>query len=281
MKTRLSLNWFFALAVFVTGCLAASAQTVGIKFATEDEIKQDLKLAPCNNSERLEEVKKFFQKMGAAESEISAEKTKKVQNVIVTKKGKTSEIVIIGAHYDKVSDGCGAIDNWTGIVIIGNLYRTLRNAETEKTYVFIAFDKEEGGLHGSKAMAKSIPKESRPSYCSMVNVDSFGLSYPQVLENASSPKMTTAAKDLAAELKMPFSSASLSGLADSDSSSFKDKDIPAITFHGLSSSFQKYIHSSNDKVENINSSSVRLGYNFLFQYIKKIDSADCGVFRKK
>jgi Zn-dependent M28 family amino/carboxypeptidase len=219
--------------------------------------------------------------MGAAEADITAEKVKDVQNVVVNKKGKTAETVIIGAHYDKASDGCGAIDNWTGIVIVGNLYRSMRNADTEKTYIFVAFDKEEVGLVGSGVMASSIPKENRPSYCSMVNLDSFGFAYPQVLENASNPKMTAMAKDLAAELKMPFASASLAGMADADSSTFQAMGIPAITFHGLSNKWQHYLHSSNDKLENINSGSVAVGYNFLLQYLAKIDSAACGVFRDK
>jgi len=279
MSIKLIRILIFAVSIALVSNGAASAQTAETQYATDDELREDLKLGPCKNSERLEAVKKFFQKMGAAESDISAERIKDVQNVIVTKKGKTDETVIIGAHYDKVSNGCGAIDNWTGIVIIGNLYRTLRASDTEKTYLFVAFDKEEIGLVGSAAMAKSIPKEKRASYCSMVNLDSFGFTYPQVLANASDSKMTAAAKDLAAEIKMPFSSASLAGVADADSSSFVAKGIPAITFHGLSNKWQQYLHSSNDKLENINVSSVRVGYNFLLLYVKKIDSLGCGTFR--
>jgi Zn-dependent M28 family amino/carboxypeptidase len=226
---------------------SAAAQKAAPVLATENDLKEDLKLVPCKNSERLEAVKKFFQKMGAAENEISAEKIKGIQNVLVTKKGETDEIVIIGAHYDKVSEGCGAIDNWTGIVIIGNIYRTMRNVATHKTYIFVAFDREETGLEGSAAMAKSIPKENRLSYCSMVNLDSFGFGYPQVLVNASNSKMTSAAKALAEDLKMPFSTASLAGVADADSTSFNNKDIPAITFHGLSNEWPKYLRKTNWK----------------------------------
>jgi hypothetical protein len=209
MKNKLAASFIVALLLVFFPQSLISAQTAELKLATEEELKEDLKLGPCKNRDRLEAVKMFFQKMGAAEGDIKAEKIKDVQNVVVTKKGKTDEIVIIGAHYDKVSDGCGTIDNWTGIVIIGNMYRTIRSIDTEKTYVFVAFDKEEVGLVGSAAMMKSIPKETRASYCWMINLDSFGFTYPQVLANASNSKMTATAKDLADELKMPFSSASL------------------------------------------------------------------------
>jgi Zn-dependent M28 family amino/carboxypeptidase len=260
---------------------ATLAQKKPLTLSSEDEIKADLKLVPCKNVDRLVAVRTLFEKKGAAEADITVDKMKDVQNVVFIKKGKTDEIVVIGAHYDKVSEGCGAIDNWTGIVIIANIFRTLKQMDTDKTYVFVAFDKEESGLVGSAAMVKSIPKEKRAAYCSMVNLDSFGFGYPQVLENASTPKMTTAAKDLAAELKMPFSSVSLAGVADADSSSFKDKDIPAVTFHGLDNRWRQFLHSSNDKLENINAASVWVGYNFLLQYLAKIDSSSCGIFRNK
>lgn len=270
-----------AAALFI-GFLFASltAQGPGLKMATDAEIEEELKAAPCKSGERLAAVKKFFQKMGAPENEISAEKVKDVQNVVVTKKGKTDEIVVVGAHYDKIGDGCGAIDNWTGIVIIGNLYRTMRETDTNKTYIFVAFDKEEVGLVGSSVYAKSIPKEKRVSYCSMVNLDSFGFTYPQVFRDVSNSKMTETAKDLAADLKMQLNVISVPG-AMADSASFNNYDIPAITFTALSGDWKNYLHTSKDKFEHINISSVRVGYYFLLQYIGKIESSACGVFRNK
>jgi len=49
-----------------------------------------------------------------------------------------------------------------GIVILSELYRTIRNAATLKTFVFVAFDKEECGLFGSHAMVENTPKENLP-----------------------------------------------------------------------------------------------------------------------
>jgi Zn-dependent M28 family amino/carboxypeptidase len=51
------------------------------------------------------------------------------------------------------------------------MYRTVKALDTEKTYVFAAFDKEEVGLLGSAAMVRGIAKEARAGYCSMVNLD--------------------------------------------------------------------------------------------------------------
>jgi len=234
----------------------------------------------CKNDERFEAVKNLFKKMGASDNDLKVENFDKVQNLTVTKKGKTNETIIVGAHYDKVNEGCGAIDNWTGLVIVANLYGTLRQYQTEKTYIFVAFGNEEKGLVGSEAMAKSIPKENRPQYCSMVNFDSFGFNYPQVLSNASSPKMTKFAKDLAKEVNMPFSEASLAGTADADSTSFVSKNIPAITFHGLSNKWLEYLHSSKDKIENVKPESVLVGYKFGYLFLTRLDQGTCDMFRK-
>jgi len=136
MNKRLLIRNFIAILFSGFAFVYASfAQQPSVKISTEAEITEDIKLNVCKNNERLEAVKKLFQKMGAKDSETKVEKIKNVENLVVAKKGKTDETVIIGAHYDKTSDGCGAIDNWTGIVILANLYRTMKDFDTEKTYI--------------------------------------------------------------------------------------------------------------------------------------------------
>lgn len=263
---------FLCLTVFLQ-------QSQKPKISTENEIKSDIELVPCKDKERFEAVKKLFVKMGVDEKDVKVENFEKVENLVVVKKGKTDETVVVGAHYDKAVEGCGAIDNWTGIVIIANLYRTIRDVETEKTYKFVAFGKEEKGLIGSNAMVKAIAPEEKNNYCAMINSDSFGFGYPQVLDNLSSPKLTEQAKTLAKELEMPFSTASLS-LASADSVPFMRNDIPAITFHGLSNDWQNYLHTSQDKLKNVNTNSVFIGYQFLLRFLIKIDTSGCESFRK-
>jgi Zn-dependent M28 family amino/carboxypeptidase len=267
----------FAVVIF---CYTAAAQQKSVKLATEAEIKEAVALAPCKDKDRLEAVKKLFVNAGAAESDISIEKIKSVENLSVTKKGKSdSEIVVVGAHYDKVAEGCGAIDNWTGIVILANLYRSMKDLDTQKTYIFAAFGKEEVGLVGSEAMADKIPKEKRLDYCAMVNFDSFGFTYPQPLRNISDTSLIDLAKEVSGELKIPFGAAGIE-LASSDSESFRQKKIPAISFHGLDNRWQNYLHNSSDKVENVNAQSVYVGYRYGLVFLSKIESRPCAAFRK-
>lgn len=270
-------NKFIFIILFV---LSFSVQIFGQQkkspVSTEEAITESVKLVPCKKEERFEGVKKLFSQMGAKDPDITIEKFNKdrISNVIVKKKGKTDEIIVIGAHYDKVDDGCGAIDNWTGIAIIAHLFKTLSQIETQKSYVFVAFDQEEKGLLGSDAMAKAIPKEDRVKFCAMVNFDSFGFSAPFVLQNASSSKMFSLAEKLADQNKFKLIDATVYG-GDADSTSFKNRGIQAITFSGIDGNWQKYLHSKNDQLEKINMGSVYFGYRFGLMFVAKLDSIGC------
>jgi Zn-dependent M28 family amino/carboxypeptidase len=269
---------FFASIITLILCVASFGQTAPAKVGLAD-ITSEMQMHVCKNDERLDAAKSLFKRMGAADDDLKVEDFGKVQNLTITKKGRTDETVIIGAHYDKVSEGCGALDNWTGLVIVANLYGTLKHYQTEKTYIFAAFGNEEAGLFGSAAMVKAIPKEDRDRYCSMINFDSFGFAYPQVMTNTTTRKMAKFADDLAKEIQMPFHEGPIGG-ADADSSSFVNKDIPAITFHGLSNKWPEYLHTSKDKIENVKPESVLMGYNFGLLFVSRIDPGPCGMFRK-
>lgn len=247
-------------------------------FSTQEQIKADLQSVPCKNEDRLSAVKSLFEKMGAGLSEISVDKYRNVENLVITKPGASTEKIIIGAHYDKVSLGCGAIDNWTGIVAMAHIYKTLKPVSLNKTLLFVAFGKEESGLVGSAAMAQGIDKEQVAQYCAMVNIDSLGLGAPQVADNMSSRKLLDAAASLAKSMNMPFGHASIAG-ADSDSSSFIGKKIPALTIHGMTNEWPLILHSTKDQPSKINSTSVYLGYGLALALVYSIDKASCDAYR--
>jgi Zn-dependent M28 family amino/carboxypeptidase len=276
MKFLLKLTPILLLAV---NLFAQNAPSTII--STQENLEESFKTVPCKSEERLEAVKNLFLKMGAKPEDVITEKFNKdkIANITVTKKGKTEETIIVGAHYDKVSDGCGAVDNWTGIAIIAHLYKTLSKIDTQKTYIFVAFDQEEKGLLGSDAMAKAIPKEKRTQYCSMVNFDSFGFSSPFILRKPSSLKMIEFAEKIAKESGFKMVDVEIAG-SDADSSSFKNRDIPAVTFSGLDKDWQNIIHTSNDKTEKIKPVSVYFGYRFGLSFLANLDANVCREAKK-
>lgn len=75
-------------------------------------------------------------------------------NVVATLPGSLypDRIYVVGAHYDSVS--CpGGDDNASGVAGVLEAARVLSQYDFESTIVFIAFDREEDGLHGSYGYA--------------------------------------------------------------------------------------------------------------------------------
>ena len=278
-KTQLLI----ALSVLLLGLGSvelATSQTAQRRLiiSTVEEIGDEFKNVPCKNQDRQNAVKALFEKMGAPSSEITVEKLKGVENLVVRKKGVSEEKIIVGAHYDKVQDGCGAIDNWTGIVAVAHLYKAFRDVSPKKTILFVAFGKEEEGLIGSEAMAGAIAKDDRKQYCAMINIDSLGMGAPQVTDENSSHKLGVLAEDLSGRMRIPFAHSAFVG-ADSDAHSFKARGIPTMDIHGLTKNWRLYLHNSSDKVANVKIESVYLGYRFVLAALVSIDAAPCDAYR--
>ena len=267
-----------AAFVFVFATIPTGAQDPGIKVSSPEQFKEEFSTVPCEDKKRLEAVRSLFERTGVASSDITIDAYKDVENVVLIKKGESSEKIVIGAHYDKVADGCGAVDNWTGVVTLAHLYRTLNDFKLKKTLIFVAFGKEEKGLVGSRAMTKTITKDQAAEYCAMINIDSLGLSPPQVADNMSSSKLGDFTEKLAKEMKMPFARARIEG-ANSDSSSFVDKKIPAVTIHGMNNKWMEILHSGNDQVSKVNAVSVYLGYRLVLAMVARLDEAPCAAYK--
>lgn len=276
-----------AVSVFVTLLLAATVSRAAaaesptapqVGLSTVADITADLALLGCGDESRYDSVSRLFAKAGAPASDVSDFSHKKVRNLVVRKAGTTPETIVVGAHYDKTELGCGAVDNWTGIVALAHLYSSMRNVSTAKSLLFVAFDDEELGLIGSNAMVRKIAKKERAQYCAMINLDSFGLATPQVLDNASSRRLREFAGELALEIDVPFDHARVE-VADADSSSFLRKGIPAITLHGLSADWYEILHTDQDQPSMVNPASVYLGYRLALAILARVDSMPCDAFR--
>jgi hypothetical protein len=76
-------------------------------------------------------------------------------NVVGVHRGVScpNEIYILGAHYDSYEGSPGAMDNGSGVAGLLESARVLSQHAFEGTIVFIAFDREEQGLQGSRAYA--------------------------------------------------------------------------------------------------------------------------------
>ncbi|GHC04046.1 M28 family metallopeptidase [Thermomonas carbonis] len=277
-RLRLPASTLLTLMLFQSS-MPVVAQQAPSTLSTPDDIQKDFASVPCDDKDRLVAVRALYEGAGVAASDIALDQHDNVENLVVVKQGASPERIVIGAHYDKTAEGCGAIDNWTGQVALTHLYRTLKDIPLEKTLVFIAFGREEKGLVGSKAMTRAMSEDQVTQTCAMINIDSLGLGPPQVADNMSSRKLAAFTGELAKELEIPFAHASI-GRANSDSSSFVAKKIPAVTIHGLNKDWSRILHSKHDQVAKVNPVSVYLGYRLALAMIVRLDASACEAYRQ-
>jgi Zn-dependent M28 family amino/carboxypeptidase len=186
---------------------------------------------------------------------------------------------VMGAHYDFAKAGCGAVDNWSGIVALAHAYRFVRSLETKKTVLFVAFDREEDGLVGSRAMVNAISREQIPHFCAMINLDSFGLADPFAMANGSSVALVKVAEEEAAKLQIPFSKVTIRK-ARADSFSFLSRNIPAITLSGLSKDWGSILHTRYDQAQEVDAMSVYNGYKLALALWQRVDESSCDALKK-
>jgi alkaline phosphatase isozyme conversion protein len=106
------------------------------------------------------------------------------ENIIATKDGKFDQTVIVGAHYDSVSErvcedidqaSTGAGDNASGVGVLLEVAEVLAQYKTLGTIKFIAFGAEEMGLRGSRYYAEQMSDEEIGNTVTMIDLDSVGV----------------------------------------------------------------------------------------------------------
>lgn len=86
--------------------------------------------------------------------------------------------VLIGAHYDGPLHSPGADDNATGVAALLELVKRFAAKPAPRPMWFVAFDQEEWGMLGSKALASEL-KNAGQKLCMMVSLEMLGYTSDQ------------------------------------------------------------------------------------------------------
>ncbi len=244
---------------------------------SDDDLQGRMDRLPSTNPERMKFIVDLFKLGGATDADIKLQDAGKGRNnVIVTIKGKTDRVIVVGGHYDKVSEGLGKIDNGTGSTMVANLYQALHGTQPDATIVFIAFAREEEGLYGSQAYVKSLDKAARSKIDAMINLDTLAVDGTFSWKNNSTrallDRFAQVSRDSGHALKEDY----LNG-GDADSSTFRDAGIPALTVYGASQSvIFDIIHSENDNMSSFNLQHYKNAYLLVLEAIKSLDRTPLG-----
>lgn len=125
------------------------------------------KTGTVNNNNAFEWLKNKYTSFGYSADEISEDafyyNGSATKNLVVTKVGTThpNTFVIVCGHYDTIG-GAGVNDNGSGVAVILEMARILKNVPTEYSIKFINFSGEEQGLLGSQHYVNTVVNGTSP-----------------------------------------------------------------------------------------------------------------------
>ncbi len=213
------------------------------------------------------------------------------RNVIGKIDNPSDEIIVIGAHYDHLGYGGfgslhrgeaaihnGADDNASGVSIILESARILKQIGLQKDVVFIGFTGEEKGLWGSNYYTKN-PTIDLSKVTAMINLDmvgrldeSRGLAVHGV---GTSPKWNEViSTNNTDSLKLTIRE---SGVGPSDHTSFYLQDIPVL--HLFTGQHEDY-HKPEDDADKLNYEGMEKVLNFIIRICQSLDEQPKLAFTK-
>jgi hypothetical protein len=255
-------------------CLALSAAAQPIQFSPVPEavIAQRLDAYTTKNDTREPAIRRIFEDAGCAGEKLTEQPVPslKAPNLICTLPGSAESEIVVGAHFDLVEAGHGVVDNWTGASLLPSLYQGIAGIPRRHTFRFVAFNGEEKGMLGSKAYVKQLGKTHEP-VIAMVNMDTLGLGETEIWASHADPMLIRLMGVAAAAVKLPVSVMNVEAVGSTDSESFREKKIPAITIHSLTAQTLPILHNSKDRIEAVDLDKYYRTYRLVLAYLAVLD----------
>lgn len=211
------------------------------------------------------------------------------QNIILTLPGKSTQTVIVSAHYDS-ADTRGVDDNGSGVaVVLENAMRVYGN-KLPYTVKIIFFGGEELGAKGSSYYVSKLSTKNKEQIAFILNIDSVlagdysyvssgGIKNNIVINNQLSLLAYESAKELGLDITLPEEGYYDLAIATSDHVPFYDSGIPYLFFIAIgpdlkeTAEYGTIMHSSRDDLNFIEEAfpgrakKVLNTYSVLLEYI--------------
>lgn len=263
-----------AAAFLVHSFPAFAADSVRYNPVSRQVIEARLRKYGDDNKDREATLKQLFADAGCGDhTSEQPVKGSKLPNVICVFPGSSDKAIIVGAHFDRVSEGDGVVDNWSGASLLPSLYEAVKAERRKHSYIFIGFTDEEKGEVGSRFYVRQMTKEQVATTDAMVNMDTLGLAPPEVWGSHSDETLAGALGYIAKRLNIPLSRIDVEQIGSSDAEQFAERKIPRITIHSLTQeSWNAHIlHTSKDKISAMQLDDYYDTYRLLAAYIAFLD----------
>ncbi len=261
------------MAVLLVLCSNAAGQTLQFFLVDRTIIESRMRAVPAKNDAREALVRSFFESAGCTGDQLREQPVKheKVPNLVCAMAGDTERTIVVGAHSDHVSEGSGAVDNWSGVSLLPSLYVSLKSTQRRHTFVFVAFTAEEEGLVGSSFYVKDLRKEGLAKVSAMVDMDSLGMSSTKVGTSHTDQRLLIALSAVANSIHLPISAVNFDKVGLSDSGNFFAQHIPIIDFHSLTQDTFYILHSKQDQLSAIDMGAYYDSYHLIAAFLAYLD----------
>ena len=254
----------------------ASRPTQAVRFIpiSREVIEGRLQQFETTNAKRKSSLQRMFQEAGCTGERLREDHVKgsSLPNLICTLPGETDGMILVGAHYDLAERGKGVVDNWTGAALLPSLLESLAGHARRHTFVFAGFTDEEKGLVGSKSYVNQLTPEEKRRLRAMVNLDTLGLSPTKVWVSRAERKLLTALGAVARAMNLPLQGVDVEKVGSSDSESFAQQSIPAITIHSVTQETLPILHSPKDTPEAVKLDDYYQSYRLIAAYLSYLDT---------
>jgi Peptidase family M28 len=275
--TRWRLRCVVTAVLLLPSWMKVTGESLQYRLVPREAVEQRLSRYSGDNRQRETTLKQLFADAGCDEQHLSEQPVKgsKLPNVVCTLPGSSEKVIIVGAHFDRVSEGDGVVDNWSGASLLPSLFQAV-NAEPRKhTYIFIGFTDEEQGEVGSRFYVRQMTEQQIAATDAMVNMDTLGLASTEVWASHSDTRLLDALRYIAGKLNLPLRGVDVEKIGSTDAEQFAKRKIPRITIHSLTQKAwnDHILHSSKDKISAIRLDEYYETYRLLAAYIAFLDTA--------
>lgn len=264
-----------AIVLLLHTCIAVFGESVRYTPVSRDVVQSRLRKYAGYNKQREGTLKQLFIDAGCNDQHLSEQPVKgsKLPNVICLLPGSSGRVIIVGAHFDRVPEGDGVVDNWSGASLLPSLYEAVKKEPRKHTYVFIGFTDEEQGEVGSRFYARQMTKEQIAITDAMVNMDTLGLGPTEVWVSHSDKQLTGALVYVGKQLNSAVTGVNVEQIGSTDSEQFAERRIPSITVHSLTQETwnARILHTSKDVITAIRPDDYYDTYRLLAAYIAFLD----------
>lgn len=277
-STRSKIRATTAVVLILHTWIVISAESIPYNPVSRAVVQARLGRYAGDNKQREATLKELFADAGCNDQHLTEQLVKgsKLPNLICLLPGSSGRVIIVGAHFDRVSVGDGVVDNWSGASLLPSLYEAVKMAPRKHTYLFIGFTDEEQGEVGSRFYVRQMTKEQITMTDAMVNMDTLGLAPTEVWASHSDRQLTGALINVAKQLNFAITGVDVDQIGSSDAEQFAERRIPRITIHSLTQETwnARILHTSKDRISAIRLDDYYQTYRLLAAYIAFLDCCE-------